>query len=203
MSFAVALAALTAGCADGGGESASEVLDARTAPYIEDEPGGRALALIGARLERDGGLARLHLQVAADGACVEPVPGFQGVRGSNRITARELDRLARAGTLEVWTASDATPETPSEGLARIARRGRVPERRVGAAGELELGALGSEELALELAIDAGRFGPGRYATRVVVAGRPRLEVRFHFDGREGAIDAIDPHPVPVPEELGP
>jgi hypothetical protein len=183
-------------------EEAPRLVDRQVAAYIEDEPGGRALAEVETRLSAAGGSARLELLLSADGAEVEPVPGFAGVRGHNRITARELTRLVREQRVVVRT-SERDGGTSGECALRVARVGHVPERRVAADGSVELDVATREEFVLALHSVSDALAPGRYRTEVLVGAVPRLAVDFWFDGRAGRIERIDSHPVPVTEELGP
>lgn len=198
--IALLLALIVLGC-----NPAAEpvVLDWRSLPYIEDEPEGRRLAGLEARLERAGERAGLTLTVAADGREVDPISGFQGARGSNRITARELGRIAREQRLEVRTSARGDSGDPVAGHYRVTRTGRLPERRLRPDGVIELEAESAEEFALQLTVEAGLIGSGEWITELVLAGRPRLRVRYTFDGVEGRIEEIECRPIPVPEELHP
>jgi hypothetical protein len=93
--------------------------------------------------------------------------------------------------------------TSNEGGQRVARVGRVPERRLEPDGSLVLGGETREEFVLELAVDSGPLAPGRYRTELSVSGRTRLAIEFWFDGTSGRVESIDSHPEPVPEELRP
>jgi hypothetical protein len=191
--------ALAAACSSDDG---ARELDRRVTSYVEDEPGARALAEIDARLSVERGAARLEVVLDAVGPEVEPVPGFAGVRGSNRITARELTRLVREQRVALRTFEVERGDA-FDGDVRVARVGPVPERRVGPDGTLELGALTREEFVTALETRSGPLAPGRYRAEVLVGDVPRLAVAFWFDGRAGGIERIDSHPVPVPEEIGP
>lgn len=176
------------------------MLDRSSAPYLEDEGTGRVLAEVRAELVREDDSTRLLLALSAEGPRIDPVPGFAGVRGSNRITARELGRIDVEHALRVETrelASDATVL----GESRVARRGAVAERRVDRDGRLDANAFGAPDAVLELAVDSGSLGPGAHETRLQVDGRERLLVRFSFDGSRGRIDSIES--LPRPQEMHP
>lgn len=192
--------AFGSGCAP---SSEEVVLDQRSVPYIEDEPQGRPLAGVEARLVRRAREAHLSITLSADGTWVAPIPGFQGTRGANRITARELGRVVREGRLEVLSVARDGSGANTVGSARITRTGSVPERRLYPDGRIDFDARSAEEHALEIALDCGSFGVGRWQTDVVVGHRTRLRIHHSFDGVEGRIEEIDCHPVPVPEELHP
>src|SRR5262249_17239402 len=108
--------------------SRSVVLDRKGAPYVEDNGSGRVLARTDAALRggRDGEGANLELDIDCEHAGIDPVPGFAGVVGSNRRTARELDELIRTGALEVVTR-DARGAMIA-GRYHAARHGSIPER---------------------------------------------------------------------------
>src|SRR5688572_29594363 len=202
------LALAAAGCAreEGGVEA---VHDRSREMFLEDERTAasterRALAALEAELVGDGRTVELRAKVSAVGAGVDPVPGFAGVRGSNRVTARELTRLAGDGSLAVRTVSrDGAASV--EGTHGVARRGRVAERRMDPRGRIELDAESREEWVLELALASGPLAPGRYTTEVSVAGRTRIRIDFSSDGRTGRIEAwrFEPDPLESPEELHP
>ena len=196
---AVTLAVLTACSRSSPAGASIEVLDSRRAPYVEDEPGGRVLADVTARLVRESDHARLLLSISAEGPQVDPVPGIAGIRGANRITARELGRIESERSLEIETrALDGGAAVL--GCYRVARRGRVPERRVERDGRVDSEALGARDAVLDLALDSGPVSAGARETLLVVDGRARLRVRFDFDGRGGRIAAIESLPrVPTPE----
>jgi hypothetical protein len=197
LAILVALAALGACARD---SAPSRVLDARRERFVEDEAGGRTLAALDVELVRDGGRARLSLVAHAEGPEVDPVPGLAGVRGANRITARELDRIASGRLLEVRTRRLDLDGAAIEGEYRVVRRGGVPERRVLADGRIDVAAK-TEELALALGVDGGAVDPGRFATELTLGGRVRLSVEFRFDGERGAIERAEIHP--AAEAIGP
>jgi hypothetical protein len=195
-SFAAIALACVAACSPGpsaGGERA--VLDRSSTPYLEDEGTGRVLADVRAELVRDGDSARLLLALSAEGPRVDPVPGIAGVRGSNRITARELGRIDVERALRVETR-ELGRDASVLGESHVARRGAVPERRVDRDGSLDADALGTSDAVLELAVDSGSLGPGEHEMRLWVDGRERLLVRFSFDGSRGRIDSIESLPRP-------
>jgi hypothetical protein len=169
-------------------------LDERRFDYLEDEPTGRVLAEIRARLERQGGDAVLRVTASAIGARVDPVPGWQGVRGSNRITAEEIASISANGRLCVETDVDGA--AARRGSARTGRRGRIPERRIGADGSIDVTAQTAAEYPLELIAETAPLGAGVHRTRLVLDGRPRLEIVTTTRGADGRIleiRAIDEH----------
>jgi hypothetical protein len=204
----LAFAALAAaGCArdEAGAET---VLDRSRERFLEDEriaePNERrSLAALEAELVGDGRTVELRLEVSAEGAEVDPVPGFAGIRGSNRVTARELTRIGDGGRLEVRTVPRDGGD-PRAGSHAVARRGHVPERRLAPDGTVELAGETREEFVLELALRSGPLAPGRYTTEVSVDGRTRLAVDFSSEGRTGRIERwrLEPEP-PELEELRP
>jgi len=179
-------------------------LDRRSERYIEDEPGGRSLAGVELVLERVESGAQLALRLAADGPRVDPIHGFEGRRGVNRITARELTRLEQERGVEVRTVRRGAAEVGAHaGDISIVRTGHLPERRVAPDGNVDLAAMSHESFALELALSAAPVGVGEWRTELWVGGRPRLRVDYHFDGHAGRIQALDSDPLPHREELNP
>src|SRR5262245_53592917 len=65
-------------------------LDTRRLLFREDEQPSRVVAEVTATLVRDReGALRLRFLASATGPHVDPAPGWEGVRGVNRITAEE------------------------------------------------------------------------------------------------------------------
>lgn len=166
-----------------GAPPASLELDRKDAPYVADEPGGRIHAEVSARLLTAGPeQVRLRLAISAVGPSVDPVPGFAGVAGANRITAREIGKLLEGDALAIETTVHAAGEPGRvPGTAWATRHGRIPTRKVDAGGRIQLDAWTLETYPLEMAVDSGALprGPGRLDVRV--EGVTRLRVTFGRD----------------------
>ena len=89
-----------------GGTVAGRVWHEFMAPYLEDAPAPRPIAAVHARVLREGGEVWLELAVSPRGEGVEPVPGLDGLPGTNLKTAEELDRLTREGGLRLVERRD-------------------------------------------------------------------------------------------------
>jgi hypothetical protein len=168
---------------------AGAVLDARELAYVEDEAESapRVVADVRATLAARGdGRAELALRAAAVGEAVDPPPGPRGMRGGNRITARELAALERDGAAELLTR-DADGAAVAHGTLATGRRGRVPERRVLPDGRFAWDDAGGPERLLELAFASGPLAPGTYRTELRVDGDVRLVAEWGHDGCRGRI----------------
>jgi len=166
-----------------------QVLAARVADYVDEGDGGRVHAEIGAELRRAAGGQRLWLRLSATGSRVDPVPGFEGVRGANRITARELGQLLDAGELRLRTRRRGTAAAV-DGDFRVTRRGRVPIRATAADGGVDLHAETTQEFVLEVVADSGALGDGEFVAEVLARGVPRLRVCFTL-GAQPALTTIE------------
>jgi hypothetical protein len=164
------------------GTAPAVLLDSRRVDYLEDEGTGRRLAELRLELVREAGAVSLRIVATAAGPRVDPVPGWQGVAGANRITAEELASILRRGRLSVEVAGVA-PGEPGSGTVHGGRRGRVPERRRRTDGGIDLDALTCEEYPLELVAITPPLGSGARRTRLLLDGKPRLEVTT-FTGRD-------------------
>ncbi len=161
-----------------------ELLASRTAPYFEDERSGRVVAEIQVDLHATPRGVELTGRIRATSDVVDPVPGFSGIRGGNRITAREMTTLHDERALALTDAAGRTA-----GTVRPARRGRIAERHVRADGTLDHDAQ-SEELLLELRFDAGPFAEGEHELFLRVHEVPRLRIAFTVTGEGAAITAL-------------
>lgn len=161
-----------------------ELLASRTAPYFEDERGGRVVAEIQAELHATPRGVELSGRIRATGDLVDPVPGFSGIRGGNRITAREMTTLHDERALALTDAAGHPA-----GTIRAARRGRIAERHVRADGTLDHDAH-SEPLLVELRFDAGPFTEGEHEVFLRVHEVPRLRIAFTITGEGAEITAL-------------
>jgi hypothetical protein len=166
------------------------LLAQRRAPYFEDDGGGRILAEVEVRLQRDASGTRLLGAIHAEGPLVDPVPGWTGIHGSNRITARELTALYESGALAL-----TTPDGDPAGTLHAGRRGAIRERRLRADGSLDLAAA-SEEFLLELQFDTPPLPAGRHDFWLRANEVPRLRLAVEIAARDSrilAIEGIDGH----------
>jgi hypothetical protein len=180
------LTSWNAGPAAESAEPAAFIVDERRLDYAEDEGTGRRLAAIHAVLERRGATIALRVTAAAIGPQVDAIPGWQGIRGANRITAEELGAIVEKGRMRVETDGAGLRE-PLLGAASPGRRGRVPERRRSAGGSIDVGATTEVDYTLELIAATPPLGNGLRRTRLVVDGVPRLEVTTFTRGDRGRI----------------
>lgn len=178
------------------GNRSDTPLDGRDDLYYENGTSGRAIATVRTDLSRRGSReACLDLAIRATGPFVDPVPGFEGIRGANRITARELDDITRGRRISIATKS--ADGTAVHGSWRAGARGRIPQRKL-VRGKVVWNGWSDREYVIELLLSSGNVGPGRHEMTVVVDRRDRLRVRFTFDGNRGTIDSIeslDEHPL--------
>jgi hypothetical protein len=158
------------------------LLDSRRIDYFEDEGTGRRLAELRVVLERDPGGVSLRIVASAVGPRIDPIPGWQGVSGANRITAEELASILSRGRLSV-EVDGVAPGEPGLGTVHGGRRGRIPERRRQPDGEIDFSALTGEVYPLELVAVTPPLGSGVRRTRLLLDGQPRLEVTT-FSGRD-------------------
>jgi hypothetical protein len=164
------------------GAAPAVLLDSRHVDYLEDEGTGRRLAELRLDLACKAGAVSLRIVATAVGPRVDPVPGWQGVAGANRITAEELGSILRRGRLSV-EVDGVAPGEPGLGTVHGGRRGHIPERRRRADGEIDFSALTAEEYPLELVAITPPLGSGARRTRLLLDGKSRLEVTT-FTGRD-------------------
>lgn len=151
----------------------ARVLEAQTAPYYEDAAVPRRVATVLVELVEDVGALRLRVTVSALGDEVDALPGLEGVHGSNLRTAEELDRLLRSDTLRLLSRSAGAMVAGS--LVSVQRE-RLPARRVGPGGRLEL----ETETEAQWPVQVVFFGPplpdGKSWTYLEADGVPRLAI---------------------------
>jgi hypothetical protein len=150
-------------------------LDSRRVDYLEDEGTGRRLAELRLELAREAGAVSLRIVATAVGPRVDPIPGWQGVAGANRITAEEFASILRRGRLSV-EVDGVAPDEPRFGTVRGGRQGHIPERRRRPDGAIDFDALTGDEYPLELVAITPPLGTGARRTRLLLDGKPRLEV---------------------------
>lgn len=157
------------------------VLDARTAAYLEDAEVPRPVASVRAELVEAGGAVRLRVAVAALGDEVAPLPGLEGVHGANLRTAEELERLLREDALRLVLRRSGR-EVAGEDV--VVERARLPARRVGAGGRLELDAATAAEWPVRATFTSPPLPAGESWCYLVADGHPRLAVgaRCSTDG---------------------
>lgn len=172
----------------------TRILATAAAHYREDAPAARPIAAVQARIESGAGGVRLLVVVDAEGAGVEPLPGFAGVRGANLRTAEELLRLLREDGLQFHSrgAGGVLP-----GSLRVLRRGTLPARRF-ARGQLELDGRTAAEYPLAVEFASVPLPDGEHDSYVVADGLPRLAVRTRVGGDGARIVAIDSLGAPDP-----
>ncbi len=150
-----------------------------------DDHDGRVLAVV--EIVATGG-GEVEMRISAVGASVEPIPGFEGVRGGNRFTAEQLAHLLSGRfPVKIETESVATSER-QPGSVAAGRYGRLPERRLEADGRINYLAQSRRQYPLEMIVRSGRLSPGEHRTEVVVNGSPRLRLTYRVAGR--AVEVI-------------
>lgn len=150
------------------------VVDRRTAPYYEDAVEPRPVAHVAVELlDRDGGLS-LRVRVAACGALVDPVPGLEGVPGTNLRTAEELERLLRERALRL-----VTRDAGRAVAGRLAGVGwaRLPAGRIDAHGFIDRSRGTAASWPAWVAFESARLPARESWSYLEVAGVPRLAVQ--------------------------
>ncbi len=175
--------------------SEAELVDVLGFDYVEDEPGGRVLAAVDARLERAGDVGRLVVVASASGPNVDPPPGWTERRGTNRITARELGRLLDGESRLVVRTRDRDERTRAATFA-AGRLEALPSRRLLPSGAIEWTGAGAP-LPVELTIESAPLELGEHVLEVLVDDAVRLWVRFELDESGGRI--VD-HATPGPAD---
>lgn len=176
----------------------AETLDRRRFAYLEDEPGGRALAAIDAVLVRRGARAALELSISATGAEVQPPRGYQHRQGTNAITARELGALLEGDRVEL-AVRDAAGAERTGGRLDVGRVGTLPQRRLLPGGHFAFAADSGEPVPLELAVEAPPTIDGSHRFELRLDGVTRLWIEYEFEGSEGRITAFDTPGPATPE----
>jgi len=157
---------------------------------FRDHHDGHVIGDVRAILLREHGRNLLEITVSAVGPLVEPPPGFRGLRGSNRITAEELESLLTEHGLTLETRA-GTEDRVHYGQVREGRRGHLPERRVLADGTIDFEALSRRIYPLELVLLSQRTGTGLHETDWKVDGSARLRVTTEVEGLRGRIVSIE------------
>jgi len=170
---------------------------------FRDNDDGRRDADIRAVLEQRDGEVVLRVVSSAVGPSIEPVRGYRGRSGSNRITAEEIASLLKGRRLSVESRRVGADQV-IPGIARAGRSGRVPERRIGADGRIDFEALSALEYPLELVVEIKASGSGLHEALWLVDGSPRLKVAVQVGeggGRIVSIEAIPPDPALAVESI--
>src|SRR5688572_3805426 len=168
-------------------ESLAWVIDTRTADYLEDARDRRRVAAVVAQLVRIGTDLRLRVGVSALGPAVEPVPGLEGVPGTNLRTAMELQRLLADGELACVVSRDGI----RIGGGRLWRvhRASLATRRVEADGTFDLDAR-TASLPTQVVFESDALGSGRSDVDLTVRGLPRLRATVEAADGRGRIVAL-------------
>ncbi len=158
-----------------------EVLDRRTGDFFEDEPGGRVVAQLEARLEREGERLWLRLAASPAGPRVTPPAGALGIAGSNRLSAQEIVTILGAGRARIVAHGPAGETT---GSVRLGERCEVRERHLHDDGRVTHEEPAGDPPAREALFEVALEGPGLHAVEVLVDGEVRVRVRCRV-GLEG------------------
>ena len=162
----------------------ARVLDRREADFFEDEPGGRAVAALHARLEREGTRTWLRLHASPVGPRVTPPAGALGIGGSNRLSAQEIATLVAARRLELVTQG---PTGSARGSVCLGERCDVRERCLHADGRVTHEVPADDPPAREVCFEVALEGPGLHAVEVLVDGEVRVRARCRLGATGGQI----------------
>lgn len=153
---------------------AAVVVDTRRADYYEDEGTGRVLADVRASMLREpDGRTLLRMDIAAEGPLVQPIPGFAGVHGANRDTAREILEIIEDERWEV-VITDERGQERRGGRFVVTREGTLPERRIRPDGTLDVDGRTDLVLPLEARVVTPPLARGRHRVELFVDHEPRL-----------------------------
>lgn len=172
---AVLLLAVAVFAFDTNAPSPSDALPelARRSFHYKDASDDRTTAIVDVRLVGDGDVYRVLATVSAVGPFVDPIVGWQGIRGANIVTARELEMVLALGPVVVSRGSNGEL---SFGRSREGKRGRLPLRRWDENGRFIFDALTEREHTLELLNESGDLANGSHVTEIQILGTPRLRV---------------------------
>lgn len=176
------------------------VLDAVVADYLEDAPGARPIAALGARLLAQGERRWLELVVAARGPRVVPVPGLEGVHGTNLRTAQELHRLLRDGRLRPRLRDGAGREAGAGRVVAVAEE-PLPSRRLGADGDVDLHATTAAAWPVEVTLVSDPLPAEAASFELLVDGTARLRVSVAGD-RVAAVESLGEPPYALRRPAG-
>ncbi len=175
--------------------------------YVDHED-GRATAEIHASLLYDplAGV-RLHIAIASHGPLIEPVYGFRGVRGDNRITAEQLNHIL-SGEL-VFEVSTVTPSGPNSQIrtTTVSVFDRLRERRFRADGTIDHLARTVREYPTELIVKTEPLPGGIHMIQALFNGSAQFIVETRVEGGFAVIEELrvvagDEPPVTVVELNG-
>ncbi len=162
----------------------AQVLDRREADFFEDEPGGRAVAALEARLEREGPRTWLRLRASPVGPRVTPPAGALGIGGSNRLSAQEIAAIVAGKRMEILAQG---PAGRARGSVRLGERCEVRERRLHADGRVTHEEPADDPPAREACFEVALEGPGLHAVEVLVDGEVRVRARCRVAPEGGRI----------------
>jgi hypothetical protein len=166
----------------------ARVLDRREADFFEDEPGGRAVAALEARLEREGARTWLRLRASPAGPRVTPPAGALGIAGSNRLSAQEIATIIGAGRTEIVAQG---PAGPTRGAVRLGERCDVRERRLHDDGRVTHEPPAGDPPAREAFFEVALEGPGLHAVEVRVDGEVRIRLRCRVGVASGQVVLLE------------
>ncbi|HEU4419401.1 MAG TPA: hypothetical protein VFT55_10710 [Planctomycetota bacterium] len=170
-------------------------LDERTALYLEDAAIPRPVASVDTKVVASGADIHLVVSVSAIGACIDPLPGLDGVSGANLRTAEELDRLLREQGLQLVTRIDGRSEP---GTLLSVQHGRLPARRVRPDGRLDLRTETEAVWPTCATFASSNLPDGESWCYLEADGVPRLAVLVARSGATAKVLAIDSLREPAP-----
>jgi hypothetical protein len=149
-----------------------------------DDHDHRILAAVHLKLIEKDGEAHVQMLISAVGPQVAPMHGWQGIRGSNLVTARQFEKIL-AGRFPVVVATRFTGQAePVYGKIRAGKFGSVPIRCLGEDGRIDFLSLTKHSYPLELVVDAGPVPSGLHFTDIYLNHANRLQVGYLVAGPE-------------------
>lgn len=154
--------------------------------FLEDED-GRRTARLTARLEAGPDGIRLRVEATAVAPGVEPPPGWEGIGGTNTITAREIGALVRSGdgggTLQALDGEPTRRRIPPVAAPAT----RLSQRALGTDGRIDFAARTRDELPPACSWTTPPLAPGRYELTVETDGEVRLVCRVRVGEVDGYV----------------
>jgi len=174
------------------GPAPQRVLAETRFDYHEEHGTDRVVAEVNATLRTRGDGVELAFSTSALGSHVEPLPGFEHVRGANMQTAFELEVLLAESALGIETRSTGADAAVFEGDVLPAELGTLPQRRMRADGSVDYDAR-SPRVPFIVRFVTGALPAGEWRSEVRVHGRVRLAIDFAFQDGVGEIRRVRDH----------
>jgi len=162
----------------------NSLIDQERFDFLDDKD-GRVIGDVKVDLLRNDEEYMLRMTISAIGAFVQPVPGYEGIRGANRVTAEELENILSGRyrfSVENWNEKASSPVY---GRFWEGARGHLPERRLLINGEIDCKASSRLDYPLEMVVEIGIPTEGVNITEFYLEGVPRLRLNFDINNDEG------------------